>query len=242
MKEEQFLAGAHPNMSPWNQSTGIDVPFFSWMSLPGQESEARNFAQAMAFKNTSVQLKWYNIVPLDELLGGTLEPDKVLLVDVGGSVGGDLLQFRASHPTLSGRLVLQDLPELLATVDPETLRPIEMMGHNFMTPQPVLGAKAYLLRNVLHDWPDSHCQQILEMLKHAMTPGYSKILINEIMMPEQGANSMTTALDMIMFLKYSSKERRKAEWYQLMESVGLKTVKVWDCGDGPEKLIEVEIA
>lgn len=59
------------------------------------------------------------------------------------------------------------------------------------------------------------------------------------MVSEQGPNSATTSLDMIMLLKYSSKERRIDEWYQLVQSVGLNIVKIWDCGDGPEKLIEV---
>lgn len=229
-------------MSPWNQATGINIPYFSWMFLPEQKKEAHHFAQAMAFKNASVQVKWHDTVPLDELLPDNLESDKVLICDVGGNIGGDLADFHASHPSLSGRLIVQDLPELIATVDPAALRPIELMSHDFTTPQPVLGAKAYFLRNILHDWPDSRCQRILEMIKPAMTRGYSKILLNEIVMPEEGANATTTAMDMVMLLKYSAKERRKAEWYRLVESVGLKVVKVWECGNGPEKLIEVDLA
>lgn len=163
-------------MSPWNQATGIDIPFFNWMSLPEQESEMRHYAQAMAFKNASVQLKWYKSnVPIDKVLKGKLDSDDVLLVDVGGNIGGQLRDFHASHPTIPGRLILQDLPELLEKLDHETLKSIEVVPRDFMKPQPVVGARAYVLRNVLHDWPDAYCQRILKMLVPAMTPGYSKI-------------------------------------------------------------------
>lgn len=31
---------------------------------------------------------------------------------------------------------------------------VEMMAHDFFTPQPVQNAKYYYLRTVLHDWAD----------------------------------------------------------------------------------------
>lgn len=66
--------------------------------------------------------------------------DHALLVDVGGSVGHDLSEFRRKWPQAAGRLVLQDLPEVLAQAKNANLHPsIELMEHDFFTEQPVKG-------------------------------------------------------------------------------------------------------
>ena len=64
--------------------------------------------------------------------------DDVLLVDIGGSIGHDLAEFKSKWPDLPGRLILQDLPAVVANADGlhET---IEVMPHDFFTPQPVQG-------------------------------------------------------------------------------------------------------
>lgn len=63
-----------------------------------------------------------------------------LLVDMGGSVGHDLSEFRRKWPQASGRLVLQDLAEVLAQAKTMSLHPsIELMEHDFFTEQPVKG-------------------------------------------------------------------------------------------------------
>lgn len=62
----------------------------------------------------------------------------VLLVDVGGSTGHDLMDFCAAYPDLPGRLVLQDLPVVLKNagrLDPR----IDVVEHDFFTAQPVIG-------------------------------------------------------------------------------------------------------
>ena len=66
------------------------------------------------------------------------EGDSGAIVDVGGSVGHDLQAFKVKHPHFQGRLILQDLPQvvpLVAGLDPA----IEVTAHDFFTPQPVKG-------------------------------------------------------------------------------------------------------
>lgn len=62
---------------------------------------------------------------------------------------------------------------------------VKSMANDFFTPQPLKGAKAYYLRQVLHDCPTEQCKQILSNLKAAMKPGYSRILLNEIIIAER---------------------------------------------------------
>lgn len=79
----------------------------------------------------------------------SIQDEDVLLVDVGGGIGQDLLKFHAKNPDLRGRLILQDLPDVVNNAKvPEY---IEAMGHDFFTPQPIHGAKAYFLHSILHD-------------------------------------------------------------------------------------------
>lgn len=97
---------------------------------------------------------------------------------------------------------------------------------------------------MLHDWPDEVCKSILKQVAGAMKQGYSKLLINEIIIPDQGADSEATGLDMMMMTLFSSKERTMEEWKRLLESPGLdlKIVKVWSVKHSQESLIECELA
>lgn len=99
------------------------------------------------------------------------------------------------------------------------------------------------MHSVLHDWPDDICTQILQRISEVMRPGYSRILINENVIPTRNAYWETTALDMVMLAGFSAKERTEADWYHLIEELaGLKIVKIWEGGHGVESLIEVHLA
>jgi hypothetical protein len=65
----------------------------------------------------------------------------VLLVDVGGNQGHDLVRFRKKHPQAPGRLILQDLPAVVAGHTDEN---IEGMAYSFLDPQPVKGQSAII--------------------------------------------------------------------------------------------------
>ncbi|KAL4795782.1 S-adenosyl-L-methionine-dependent methyltransferase [Aspergillus venezuelensis] len=180
--------------------------------------------------------------PVQEQLvdGITIAQDDVLMVDVGGSFGHDLLDFRRKWPDVPGRLILQDLPEVVAQV--KDLHPsLEVMGHDFFQEQPIKGARAYYMHSVLHDWPNNHCEKILANIVAAMKPGYSKLLVNENVIPDTGAYWETTSLDLIM-MQIGSGERTERQWHALLEGAGLKIVKIWTAQRGVESLIECELA
>lgn len=72
-----------------------------------------------------------------------------------------------------------------------------------------------------------------------MKPGYSRLLLNENVVPNIGAHWETTGLDMMMLTLFSAEERTSAAWYDLIERrAGLKVVKIWDGGKGVESVIE----
>ena len=98
------------------------------------------------------------------------------------------------------------------------------------------------MRSILHDWPDEKCVEILANLKPAMTPKYSKLLINEYVIPDTGAHWISTALDMLMMATFSSRERSEQNWRRILEGVGFRIIKIWCPEPGAESLIEAELA
>lgn len=74
-----------------------------------------------------------------------------------------------------------------------------------------------------------------------MRPGYSKILINEYVVPDVGADWSITSMDWLMLALGAVKERTEKQWRTLLEQAGLKVVEIWTCDQGTESLIEAEL-
>ncbi|KAI0098505.1 putative O-methyltransferase [Daldinia grandis] len=180
--------------------------------------------------------------PVQERLtdGADRSGEAVFLVDIGGSIGHDIEEFITKHPSVPGRLVLQDLPAVLQQIDTLDER-IERMEHDFFDEQPIEGSRVYFMHSILHDWPDEQCVEILTRLSKSMEPGYSKLLINENVIPPHHAHWEATALDIIMMTGFSSRERTRHEWEYLLGASGLRICGIWTVDSGVESLIECEL-
>ncbi|KAH8892452.1 S-adenosyl-L-methionine-dependent methyltransferase [Thozetella sp. PMI_491] len=218
----------------------MDMDTFAWVHSLGY---GMRFGNHMGGYRQG-RLPWVapKLYPVQQRLidGADTGPDTPFLVDIGGSIGHDLVEFRTYHPNHPGKLVLQDLPAVIdqiADLDPA----IERMKYDFFTEQPLKGARAYYLHSVLHDWPDDKARSILANIKKAMKPGYSRLLINENVIPQTDAYWETTALDMVMLTNFSAKERTEGDWQELIASAGLKLFKIWNGGKGVESVIECEL-
>ena len=166
---------------------------------------------------------WFEFFPVEQKLR-VQSPSEVLLVDVGGCQGKDLQAFREKFPNLPGRLILQDLPHVVEAG--EIPSGIEAQGHSFFDKQPVKGARAYYLRNVLHDWPDKQVVEILTRLRGAMGSD-SLLLIEEKAMPETNVPLMAAVGDMSMMVSFAAAERTEKEYKNLLEQAGLELAMVW---------------
>lgn len=96
------------------------------------------------------------------------------------------------------------------------------------------GAKAYYTHFLLHDFPDDKCRDMLRHVASSMEPGYSRILLNEIVLPSVACPSFFAAADITMMAVLAGQQRTKEQWVKLVESAGLTVVKVWkspDVGD-----------
>jgi hypothetical protein len=84
--------------------------------------------------------------PVRERLGPAKDDGEVLIVDIGGGAGHDLLGFRARYPDLKGRLVLQEMPYMVEKVKAEGACDgvAEVMGRDFYKEQPIKGSCLHL--------------------------------------------------------------------------------------------------
>jgi demethylsterigmatocystin 6-O-methyltransferase len=100
------------------------------------------------------------------------------------------------------------------------------MSHVAQLVKSTTGAKFYYLRTVLHDYPDEKCIAILQNLIPAMDKD-SRILIDEMVLPNSGVHWQVTSVDLTMMACLGSQERTKEQWYMLLDKAGLKILKIY---------------
>lgn len=187
--------------------------------------------------------RWFEFFPVQsKLISDEADADdKPILVDIGGGTGHELIHLATRYPELRGRLVVQDIPVVVQGI---TSLPsgIEAVEHDFFAPQPVKGAKAYYLGNVLHDWPDKQASLILGHIKDAMRgPQQSILLVNENVVAESGMSLYSAAADLLLMANISALERTQNQFEALLHENGFRVVEVWRPESGSRRLFEAVI-
>ncbi|KAJ5384780.1 O-methyltransferase family 2 [Penicillium concentricum] len=149
-------------------------------------------------------------------------PEEPFFVDVGGGHGHQCIELGKKYPNLLGHLVLQDLPEAVKNLAP--IDGVRTEAYDFFQTQPIIGAKFYYLRRIMHDWPDDKAAKILRNVRAAMSPD-SRILIDDAVLPDTGANWRSAMADLVM-MTFAGKERTKHQWESLAESAGLRVEQI----------------
>lgn len=57
------------------------------------------------------------------------------------------------------------------------------MTHDFFQPQPVKDASVFLMRFIIHDWPDDKAMVILSHLREAAAPHTKLVLAEQLIQP-----------------------------------------------------------
>ncbi|KAF2212164.1 hypothetical protein CERZMDRAFT_23545, partial [Cercospora zeae-maydis SCOH1-5] len=173
----------------------------------------------------SYWIDWYPV--REQILSGYDASSTTLLVDVGGGKGHDIVSFADKFPPSSSPAP-SNLPSALSTI-PSALRDprIHYQAQNFFEPNLVHGARVYFLHHILHDWSESSALQILQNLRKVMKPGYSKLLIHDLVLPDRGASQFQAAFDMVMMTFNAGMERSRAQWEGLLGKAGLRVEGVW---------------
>jgi O-methyltransferase len=145
------------------------------------------------------------------------------IADIGGGRGHLLSAVLDAAPTAEG--VLFDLPEVAATLDVEHPRMTVQPGDFFTDPLP--SADGYVLMEVLHDWADAECVQILSAVRRAAHDGCT-LLVIEGVLAEPDTHARARTLDLVMLTVTGGRERTAGEMRALLERSGFRLDRVVD--------------
>lgn len=149
------------------------------------------------------------------------------IVDVGGGHGELLATILAATPNARG--VLYDLPEVVAGA-PALLAArgvddrVRVEGGSFFDDVPS-GGDAYVLKNVIHDWPDEQSVAILRNVR-AATGINATLLLVEVVLPGHGRDFTGNWVDLEMLVQAGGRERDAAEWRDLLRQGGFQMTRI----------------
>lgn len=204
---------------PFNLSKNTELHFFEWLSQRPRHQQA--FNEYMSFQRVG-QKSWLDVFPLEKYLHdpNTEKNHRKLFVDVGGGYGHQCREVLKRFPWVQGHVVLQDTHGA-AIESAKCIEGLKVVYHDFTKTQSIKEARVYYLRNILHDWPDQACHDILSQLKDALAPD-SVILLDELVIQDEGAHWYGSSFDILMMANYGARERSLAEWDRILEKAGLE--------------------
>ncbi|MFC0107564.1 methyltransferase [Kibdelosporangium aridum] len=86
------------------------------------------------------------------------------------------------------------------------------------------GADAYVLKHVLHDFPEDACLTMLNNLREAIAPD-GKVLVIEYVLNENNERHIGNIIDLWLLLLLGAKERTLPQYTELFAKAGLKVVR-----------------
>lgn len=215
-----LLAGIEAEETPFRLA--FDTNYYDYYEqMPELGSYFNQFMQARTVQSAHALVETYDFSAVSRV------------VDVGGGNGTLLQIVLEKYPALSG--VLCDLPDVVAEAKqrlaaPETGAPhlgdrLHYVGGSFLQTVPE-GGDCYILSQILHNWPDEQCVQILRNCHTAMTAG-SKLLILEQLIPEKlGGLMPAVEMDLMMLVLLEGRERTEATYRALLSTLGFEIVEI----------------
>lgn len=177
-----------------------------WSYLEGHPLEREIFGQAMTAKAAA---------DIAAVLGAHDFTKFDTIADIGGGRGHLLRAVLDVVPTAEG--ILFDLPDVTEALDLDLDRLTAQPGDFFVDPLPT--ADAYILMEVIHDWPDAQAIAILHAVRRAAPPG-ARVLIIENILNDVHADLRGHTLDVIMLAVTGGRERTATQLGKLLTEAG----------------------
>ncbi|MBV8861601.1 MAG: hydroxyneurosporene methyltransferase [Mycobacterium sp.] len=149
------------------------------------------------------------------------------IVDVGGGQGPLLATILAAAPASQG--VLYDLPVVVSAAtkllcERHVADRVRVEAGSFFDSVPP-GGDAYVLKNIIHDWPEEKAVQILRNVR-AAAGSRSTVLLVELVIPDHDRDFPGKWADLEMLLNLSARERTAAEYRKLLSQAGFRITRV----------------
>jgi O-methyltransferase domain/Dimerisation domain len=159
------------------------------------------------------------------------------IVDVGGGHGSLLAAILSRNPHMRGTL----FEELHVTEGAKNglLKPLldrcTLASGDMFSSVPA-GADAYIMKHIIHDWPDAACAKILQACRKAVNPGGVLLVVDAVIQP---GNDYAPGkfLDLQMLIFPGGRERTEKEFRELLASSGWRLTRVIPTAAG-ESIVE----
>jgi len=194
-----------------------------WAHLQGHPSDGEIFGRAMTAKAGAEGAAVVDAFDFRQYR---------TIADIGGGRGHLLRAVLDVAPDTEG--ILFDLPEVIDSLDVQHPRMRATAGDFFTDALPA--ADAYVLMEVLHDWPDQECVAILAAIRRAADAD-STLLIIEGVLPEDHNDPRAATLDLIMLTVTGGRERTASQLSALLEQAGFRLDRVTETAS-PMRIVE----
>ena len=148
------------------------------------------------------------------------------LVDIAGGRGHLLATLMERNPHLKG--TLYEMPHVLEGAKSGALKPhmhrCHLTSGDMFSSVPA-GADAYIMKHIIHDWPDDACIRILKACRQGVNPG-GKLLIVDCVIQPGNDFSPGKFLDLQMLIFPSGRERTEPQFRELLAASGWKLSRV----------------
>jgi ubiquinone/menaquinone biosynthesis C-methylase UbiE len=149
------------------------------------------------------------------------------LVDVAGGHGSLLAAVLKANAHLTG--VLFDVPSVIKGAaevldDEGVLARCELVWGDFFESVPV-GADAYLMKHIIHDWDDERALLILRNCHRAMASDGRLLLVEMVIAPGNEPH-FGKIQDLEMLVAPGGRERTEAEYRKLLAEAGFKLTRI----------------
>ncbi len=156
------------------------------------------------------------------------------ICDIGGGQGAFLIQLLAAYPHIMGYVA--DLPGAVESAEKTIVKAnlcdrCKAIPYDFHKEAPP-ACDAYFLVNVLHDWDDEICIQILKNITNSMNADSRLWIIEYILVPGPGF-SVAKLLDIEVLVMSGGRERSINEYKTLLGTAGLKLSRIIPMKNGP---------
>ncbi len=148
------------------------------------------------------------------------------IVDVGGGHGLLLATILARNPQMKG--TLYDEPHVIEGAKNGPLKPVMercTLASGDMFSSVPAGADAYVMKHIIHDWPDELCIKILKSCRKGVNPGGKLLVVDDVIQP---GNDFYAGkfLDLQMLIFPGGKERTEKQFHELFAAGGWKLSRV----------------
>jgi len=159
------------------------------------------------------------------------------IVDVGGGHGLLLANILERNPQLRG--TLYEVPHVIEGARNGPLLPVmdrcTLTAGDMFTSVPA-GADVYIMKHIIHDWPDDVCVKILSSCRQGVNPG-GKLLVADSVIQPGNEFSFGKIMDIQMMIFPGGRERTAEQFRELLAASGWRLNRIIPTA-APESIME----